>query len=240
MSPPRRRVRVPRRLHRIHERHRTSKPPALRSRAPGAKLGRSTPGPTEQLPRDLAEAYRLQAAVIGAIGPVAGWKVAAVTAAQRTSLAVDRPIGAAIPLPRVHDARNAPARLRIADFIAPRLECEIAFELGGDLPPRPGRAYSRDEVRAAIAALRVAVEIVDWRIPRGLGALAELADGFNNGALVAGAARSDWDAVEFARVEIVLVREHGGTTRRGRARQRAGDPRRRSVRDGRHARQRAT
>ena len=27
--------------------------------------------PGEQLPRDLAEAYRLQAAVIGAIGPVA-------------------------------------------------------------------------------------------------------------------------------------------------------------------------
>jgi 2-keto-4-pentenoate hydratase len=110
----------------------------------------------------------------------------------------------------MHDARAVPARLAIADFIAPRLECEIAFELGTGLPSRPGRAYSRAEVRAAIRALRVAVEIVDWRIPRGLGAFAELADGFNNGALVTGTARVDWDAVDFAGVAIVLVREHAG------------------------------
>jgi 2-keto-4-pentenoate hydratase len=167
--------------------------------------------PVERSPRDLGEAYRLQKAVVRELGTIGGWKVAAVTPAQRASLAVDRPIGAAIPASRVHDARTAPARLRVADFIAPRLECEIAFELGSDLPPRAGSAYSRDEVRRAIAALRVAVEIVDWRVPRGLGALVELADGFNNGALVAGAATTDWDATDFARLPIVLVRDHDGS-----------------------------
>ena len=166
--------------------------------------------PGDSPPRDLDEAYRLQAAVIRALGAVGGWKVAAVTAAQRSALGVDRPIGAAIPARYVHDARSAPARLRVADFIAPKLECEIAFELGSDLPARAGRPYSRDEVRRAIARLRVAVEIVDWRVPRGLGACAELADGFNNGALVAGAAHADWDATDFAQLAIVLVREHGG------------------------------
>jgi 2-keto-4-pentenoate hydratase len=166
--------------------------------------------PGDRPPRDLVEAYRLQAAVVRELGAIGGWKIAAVTEAQRSALGVDRPIGAAIPARFVHDARSAPARLRVADFIAPKLECEIAFELGGDLPPRGGGAYSRDDVRRAIAALRVAVEIVDWRVPRGLGAFAELADGFNNGALIAGDAHADWDATGFAQLAIVLVREHGG------------------------------
>jgi 2-keto-4-pentenoate hydratase len=151
--------------------------------------------PGDSPPRDLDEAYRLQAAVVRELGAIGGWKIAAVTAGQRTALGVDRPIGAAIPARYLHDARAAPARLRIADFIAPKLECEIAFELGGDLPPRPGRPYARDEVRRAVTRLRVA---------------AELADGFNNGALVAGAAHADWDATDFARLAIVLVREHEG------------------------------
>ena len=168
--------------------------------------------PRERSPRDLAEAYRLQGAVIGELGGIGGWKVAAVTPAQRAALAVDRPIGAAIPARCVHDARSAPARLRVADFIAPRLECEIAFALAADLPPRPAQPYARDEVCRAVQALRIAVEIVDWRVPRGLGALVELADGFNNGALVVGAACIDWDATDFARLPIVLVRERDGAS----------------------------
>jgi 2-keto-4-pentenoate hydratase len=181
---------------------------ALASARRDARLLRAWPG--DRLPGDLAEAYRLQAAVVRELGRVAGWKVAAVTPAQRAALGVDRPIGAALPARSMHDARGAPARLLATDFIAPKLECEIAFELGSDLPPRPGHAYSRADVRAAVAALRVAIEIVDWRIPRGLGALAELADGFNNGALVVGAARSDWDAIDLTNVDIVLVRTHDG------------------------------
>ena len=168
--------------------------------------------PAEQTPSDLAEAYRLQAAVVHELGGVAGWKVAAVTAEQRTSLRVDRPIGAALLRRSLHDARSAPALLRITDFIAPKLECEIAFELGADLPPRPERPYSRDEVRSATATMRLAVEIVDSRVPRGLGALAELADGFNNGALVAGPARAAWDGVEFPQLAIVLTRRQAGRT----------------------------
>ena len=166
--------------------------------------------PRDRLPRDLDEAYRLQAVVARDVGAVAGWKVAAVTAAQRASLGVDRPIGAPLLSQWLHDARECPAALRRADFVAPKLECEIAFELGFDLPSRPARPYTRAEVRAAVAALRLAVEIVDSRLPRGLGALAELADFFNNGALVAGPALVGWDAIDFARLEIVLTRAHDG------------------------------
>jgi len=161
-------------------------------------------------PGDLDDAYRLQAAVIGELGGGGGWKVAAITPEQRAALAVPRPIASAIPLARMFDASQRAATLRFADFIAPKIECEIAFEFRRDLPPRPSQPYARHEVAAAIGAMRLAIELVDPRWPAGSGTLAELADGFNNGALVAGAAHADWDATDFARLAIVLVREHEG------------------------------
>ena len=166
--------------------------------------------PAGRIPRDLAEAYRLQAAVAGELGAIGGWKVAAVTPAQRESLGVPMPIAGPLLAPWMHDARAEPPTLSAARFIAPKLECEFAFEFARDLPPRPERPYSREEVGAAIAALRIAVEIVDSRLPRTLGALAELTDAFNNGAFVAGPAIVDWQALDLGRVEIVLTRSRDG------------------------------
>jgi 2-keto-4-pentenoate hydratase len=168
--------------------------------------------PAERLPRDLAEAYRLQAAVARDLGAIGGWKVAAVTEAQRESLGVDVAIGAPLLRSWMHDSRRNAAELRVADFIAPKLECEFAFELARDLPPRPGQPYTRKEVQEAILAMRIGVEIVDSRLPRGLGALAELGDAFNNGAYVAGPRIHAWHGLDFARLAIVLMRDHDGTS----------------------------
>ena len=156
-------------------------------------------------PSDLAEAYRLQTAVIGELGGGAGWKVAAVTDEQRRSLGVGQPVAAAIPRSTMQDASAQPARFRLADFIAPKIECEFAFQLRRDLPPRVGVAYTRVEVALAIAAMRLAIEIVDPRLPPGSGTLAEVADGFNNGALVAGRSVREWQALDFAAIGIVLT-----------------------------------
>jgi len=93
--------------------------------------------PEERVPRDLAEAYRLQAAVTRELGAIGGWKVAAVTAAQRESLGVEIAIGAPLLQPWMHDVRRQGVELRITDFIAAKLECEFAFELRHDLAPRP-------------------------------------------------------------------------------------------------------
>jgi len=166
--------------------------------------------PEARIPRTLAEAYRLQAAVASELGAVGGWKVAAVTAAQRESLGVPVPIAGTLLAPWMHDARGGAPTLSASAFIAPKLECEFAFEFARDLPPRPARAYSREEVRAAVGAMRIAVEIVDSRLPRGLGALAELTDAFNNGGFVAGPAVADWHALDLAQIEIVLTRRHDG------------------------------
>ena len=111
----------------------------------------------------------------------------------------------------MHDASRGPATLRFADFIAPKIECEIAFQLRRDLPPRPERSRTRDsEVAAAIEAMRLAIEIVDPRWPAGSGTLAELADGFNNGALVSGPRFEDWQGIDFAEVDIVAERRRAG------------------------------
>ena len=131
--------------------------------------------PAARIPGDLAEAYRLQAAVASDLGAIGGWKVAAVTPAQRESLGVPVPIAGPLLAPWMHDARAERPTLHAARFIAPKLECEFAFELARDLPPRPARPYSREEVGAAIAALRIAVEIVLTRSHDG--SRAEVASG---------------------------------------------------------------
>ena len=162
--------------------------------------------PLERVPLDLPEAYRLQAAVTRDLGAIGGWKVAAVTEAQRDTLGVPQPIGAPLMRQWMHDTRRAAVDLGVADFIAPKLECEFAFELANDLPPRP-EPYSRSDVQAAVLALRIGVEIVDSRLPRGLGALAELGDGFNNGAYVAGPRIHAWHDLDFGRHLIALTRD---------------------------------
>jgi len=168
--------------------------------------------PEEHLPRDLAEAYRLQAAVTRELGAIGGWKVAAVTPAQREALGVEVAIGAPLLTPWIHDIRRQGTVLRVADFIAAKLECEFAFELAHDLAPRPERPYTRQEVAAAVLAMRIAVEIVDSRLPRGLGTLAELSDGFNNGAFVAGPRIHAWHGLDFAALAIVLTRSDEGAS----------------------------
>lgn len=163
--------------------------------------------PVEWLPRDLAEAYRLQSAVADGLGAVGGWKVAAINDEQRRTLGVPRPIGGPVIAAWMRDASASPAEFRVAEFVAAKLECEFAFELAHDLPARVGKPYSRAEVVAAVASLRLAIEVVDSRLPRGLGAFAELADAFNNGGFVAGPRIVDWQAIDFAATTIVLHAE---------------------------------
>ena len=166
--------------------------------------------PREWSPADLDEAYRLQAAVADAIGDIAGWKVVGVTPEQRGALGVDRPLGGPIMAPWLRDATAGPATFRVAEFVVPKLECELAFELARDLPARAGRPYTRDEVAAATGALRIGIEVVDSRLPPRQGALAELADACNHGAYVAGPAIPVWHSLDFAGIGIVLRRLHDG------------------------------
>ncbi|MDQ2928697.1 MAG: hypothetical protein M3R22_11150 [Pseudomonadota bacterium] len=161
--------------------------------------------PIARRPADLHEAYRLQAAVLEAFGPIGAWKVGAITAEQQRTMGLASPVAGPIPTSLLRDSRTGPASFRFADFIAPLVECEFAFELGRDLPARADATYTRDEVAEATVALRNAIELVDPRLPRGSGALAELADGFNNGAFIAGPRSEAWQDLDFAKLDIVVT-----------------------------------
>ncbi|MEO7336599.1 MAG: hypothetical protein ABIV63_08460, partial [Caldimonas sp.] len=158
------------------------------------------------VPHDLESAYRLQRAIGAAFGEARGWKISGLTPAQQHDMGVECPLAAPLLADWTHDSGAA---FVLQGFIKPRLECEFAFELGADVPPRDA-PYVRAEVEAAILALRIGVEVVDSRLPTGSPVLLELADDLNNGAYVIGPATMQWQAVRPATQSIALHRRHAG------------------------------
>jgi 2-keto-4-pentenoate hydratase len=152
--------------------------------------------PADWRPRDLDEAWRVQHQVWGRQA-IAGWKVSALSAAQRDAMGVAQPISAPLLAAWTRSSFGAD------EFIAPLVECELAFELGEDLPAS-GVPYGREQVARAIRAVRPAIEVVDSRLPPGSGTLLELADDFNNGGFFAGEPVPDWHAIDFGRCAATL------------------------------------
>ena len=158
-------------------------------------------------PMDSAEAYAVQRAVWQALAgdtrPTA-WKVAA-TAPGEIPMAA--PI---LPQRLLVGTLNAPASLPVHTLIRPGIEAEIAVRFGRDLPPRAA-PYPPAEIRAAIADLCVAMEVVDSRLadPQSAGPDWRLADHLLNGALVIGTPIPDWQALRFDALQL-QVRVHAG------------------------------
>jgi 2-keto-4-pentenoate hydratase len=111
-------------------------------------------------PATRAEGYAVQAQVASLSGsPVAGWKIAATSAAGQRHINVDGPLAG-----RLLAARQLPAESRISldGHLMRVAEAEFAFHLAGSLPPRPA-AYERDEVLAAVGGMSPAIEVPDSR-----------------------------------------------------------------------------
>jgi 2-keto-4-pentenoate hydratase len=160
------------------------------------------PVPAQWVPPDLAAAARLQRSVAADVGPIRGWKVSAVTPAQRHAMGLEAPIAGPLLGPVVH---GDGASLSLSRFVRPRIECEFAFELARALPARDA-AWTRAEVTAAVGAVRLGIEIVDSRLKPGSPLAMEIADVLNNGAYVVGPAIAAWADVRFGDVPIALVR----------------------------------
>lgn len=133
-------------------------------------------GPAGPLP-DLGveDAYRVQASVLAGRGAaVAGWKVAIVG-------------GRAVAAPIADIDVFASADV-LGHAAGTRIESEISFVLGRDLPPRTA-SYGRAEVLDAVATIHVAFEIVRGRLgePPAVPFTAFLADGLGNAGIVVGA-----------------------------------------------------
>mgnify|MGYP001042077641 CR=1 FL=1 len=167
--------------------------------------------PPELRPCTLDDAYAAQE-VFHALarpthGPVAGLKIATTTKVMQELMGIDHPCGGVIFANTVH---SAPARLTCADFVNLRLECEIAFRLGADLPPRAA-PYTAESVRDAIAALMPAFELIEDRnaVYRETDAYSMIVDNCWNAGVVLGA------PVEMRR-DIDPCRLHGRLAINGR------------------------
>ena len=173
----------------------TSLEGALRNRAALAAL------PPGCAPTDHDEAYLVQDAW-AALGerPVAGWKVGATSAAALAMLSTDRPFAGRILGPSVLDS---PARFAAATGSGISVEGELAFVLGRDLAPR-GRPYDRDEVAAAVATLRPAIEIVGSRLADwpSAGLYSLIADNGGNAGLVLGPAVAGWEEHDLSSAPV--------------------------------------
>lgn len=148
------------------------------------------------VPADYAQSAEVQALVAQRLGAtVAGWKVAirpegvAVAAPLFASLTTDKP------------ALSAPAQGLMG------IEVEIGLRLNSDLPPRPGKPYTRDDVLAATGSLFTGIELVSTRLPDHPNAPFSLvlADNMANGGYVIGKAITEWRGLDLSALVTSVV-----------------------------------
>ena len=150
------------------------------------------------------KAYGVQTQLAGLAGDeVPGWKVTALNADQQNIYGIKQPVAGAMLAPF---ALAAPATLALSHFVAPLLECEIAYRRRRDLPARDSviRAGDREAVEALIPAMRL---------------LTALAGGFARPVQgcrlhrqwrlhLRPAQWENWRVVDLAAIEVLLMHEN--------------------------------
>jgi 2-keto-4-pentenoate hydratase len=162
--------------------------------------------PPHLAPATVTEAYDVQAAFNARMserfGPVAGMKIATTTRVMQQLMGIDHPCGGEIFAGRVH---ASPGRIRLADYVNLRLECEIAVRLGSaivsDGPIDAGRAMN------AVAEIAPAFELIEDRnaVYRQTNALSLIADNAWNGGIVHGPWQRFDASVGLAMLEGLLT-----------------------------------
>jgi 2-keto-4-pentenoate hydratase len=177
-------------------------------------------GPWLTAVTSVEEAYRIQSQLAGRPGnTVPAWKVTALAPEQWRGFETDRPVAAPLLSPFV---RTGATTLSTTQFIVPLIECEVAFVLGADLPPR-AKPYTRGEIEAAIEAAVPAFEIADSRCPADAPNLLKLADCMGNGFFISGAPVRDWRKLDLENLAITLTHD-GSVAERGNSARILGNP----------------
>lgn len=151
-------------------------------------------------PPDVGAALAIQSSVTGLLGvPVRAWKCG--------TPSEGRIVMAPIYDVTVQGAGDCRAIVRAGHV---RVEPELAFILGKDLPARDA-AYMPAEVDAAIAETRLALELIDSRYsdPAGVSFAENLADGLLNQGLFVGMA-VDGEKARMAAAMPIRVRLESG------------------------------
>jgi 2-keto-4-pentenoate hydratase len=136
--------------------------------------------------------------------PSAGWKIGAAAEEIRRAEGVPAPAPGRLSRSGVYPS---PARLPASLFIRYRCsECEFAFRMGADLPPR-AEPYTEPEAAAAIEALMPALEIGDTVFEDWYGASGYQGSSLDNGgaaAFVYGMPINDWQKFDLPNAKIDL------------------------------------
>jgi 2-keto-4-pentenoate hydratase len=117
--------------------------------------------PAELLPRDEADAYRVQDRLTEKLlpgnGRIVGYKIGATSQAIRTQTGLTSPIVGPIFEKRV---LRTPATVKLADYGRLGLELELCVHLGQDLPANKA-PYTEDSVGHAVAGIGTAFELIE-------------------------------------------------------------------------------
>jgi len=169
---------------------------AERDRAPIAPLTESYPG------LEPADAYAIQLRNIRRrSAPVVGHKVGLTSAAMQQMMGVDEPDYGHL-LADMRLGEDAPADA--GRYCYPRVEIEVAFVLGADLP---GEDCTEADVLEATEALAPAIELIDSRILDWRISLPDtIADNASSAGFVLGRARVDPADVDVRGIDATLWR----------------------------------
>ncbi len=165
--------------------------------------------PDHLRPGDLADAYRIQDALVDRLLPPGstrvGFKVACTNIIAQDALRIDRPLFGRL---LAHTVHADGARLEARRFTHRVIETEFAFRIGRDVPRRPG-GHTRDSIAECIAAVIPAIEVVDHRfVSWTIGAPQVAADNAIHGCWIRGAEVRDWRDIDLA-AAAVRIRRNG-------------------------------
>ena len=153
------------------------------------------------LPADEAGAYAVQRAAIAAYGERrVGYKIGATSPEAQALLKTDHPFRAPLFWPDCHDSDVA---IEEPGYGLVGLEPEFALRLGADLPARE-TPYTLDEVRAAVATVHPAFEVIGLRLPSALfkNITVVTTDFGANVGFVAGDGVGDWQEHDLASIPV--------------------------------------
>ena len=148
-------------------------------------------------PGSMDGAYEVQAGVAGALGTtVAGWKCGVQDGGK---IVFGAPI---LSL----NARESGSTWTLAPGASVKIEVEIAVRLGRDLPPRPGKPYSRDEVLDAVSEVFAGIELVASRYAdiAPVSLAAKVADNFNQGGYVTSRGNASFRSLDLSKLRSRL------------------------------------
>lgn len=171
-----------------------------------------------------AEGYAIQALLEKrSSSPIAGWKIAATSAAGQAHIAVDGPLAGRILAERLIEPGG---RCTLGNSLMRCAELEFAFRMARTLAPRT-TPYEIDEVLGAVASLHLAIELPDSRyeVFEKAGAPQLIADNAcANWFVIGPPVSSAWREIDLAAHEVT-GRISSGAPQPGKGSNVLGDPR---------------